>query len=437
MNPACFDLRSFGSIVLIFALITPCIPKIGISEQITVYPSEICLLLSFPFLLFSRKFEVQKDLYVLWGVILLSTILSQLFMQNLGSILRCIKELVYIPIVYLAYKSKWLKWNHISYFFILSSIINLSYIAVSGFTVSSLNIWDTDTMFSGLSNKYFDLRSLSIVHLEGKGSHNIYSDYCSIALCSTIFAYKRKQVNRKILITVSLLALTCVGMSVSREGLIVMGSMLLFYYFARFKYQKISLLQITALILIILCIVVIVIYFGDRIAIVQKILYTQKSISDTGQESNIALRIGAWKVYFESILNYPHMLLIGYGYNFEYYQSYLTFHTSNAFVAIPESLFVECVMCGGLISLLFGIKFWISIFIIIDKVKRSSNRYALKGLFCGLLFGSIFSGAAVFSDLLYGQILLLLGMILRETTNDDLKGKIGNIIILKHIRKLL
>ena len=421
------DTKFWGGIVLLFVLITPCIPKIGISEQITLYPSEFFLLLSFPFLVFSKKFEIQKNLYILWGFILFSTLFSQLFLQNLGSILRCIKEIVYIPIFYLAYKSKWLKWKYLSYIFIISSIVNLSYVLVSGFTSSSLNIWDVDTMFSGLSNKYFDLKNFTIVRLEGKGSHTIFSDYCSIALCSTIFAYKRRQIDSKILIIVSILALTCVGMSVSREGLIVFGSMLMFYYFAKFKYYKITFLQIVVLILILVSIVSIVIYFGDRIAIVQKILYTQKSISDTGEENNIALRIGAWQVYLESIIHNPYMLFTGYGYNFDYYQSFLTFYISKSFVAIPESMFVECVMCGGLVSLFGGIKFWHSIFKIISRVKCRSNRFALMGLFCGLLFGSIFSGAAVFADLLYGHILLFLGMILRETVDNDIKFNINKL----------
>lgn len=38
--------------------------------------------------------------------------------------------------------------------------------------------------------------------------------------------------------------------------------------------------------------------YGEYIPLVNKILYTQEAISTTGNEGNIELRIGAWKLFF-------------------------------------------------------------------------------------------------------------------------------------------
>lgn len=177
--------------------------------------------------------------------------------------------------------------------------------------------------------------------------------------------------------------------------------------------------------------------YYDNIAIIQKIQYTKDSISENGSEGNIALRIAGWKVYFESIIRNPIMIFIGYGYNYEYYETFLTFHISGSFVAIPESFFIECMLCGGITALFFGIMFWISMYEVFSLPKNKSIKFALRGLFVGLLFGNLFSGAAVFGDLLYCHLLILMGLLLRDK-NEKRKRLLAYISILfvkKHDKK--
>ena len=60
--------------------------------------------------------------------------------------------------------------------------------------------------------------------------------------------------------------------------------------------------------------------YGEYIPLVNKILYTQEAISTTGNEGNIELRIGAWKLFFSSLIDNPFFILTGYGYNYSFYE---------------------------------------------------------------------------------------------------------------------
>lgn len=411
--------KAIKDLIVFFALLTPCMPKIGISEEITILPIEILLFLLFPFILKYNKFRVQRLLYGVWVTILVSTLLSCIMIPNLGGVLRGIKELIYIPIAYVTYKCNWLSWKHISYSFICASCISFVFLASAGFSFSSMSIWDNSLLLSGMSNKYLDVRSFSIVNID-RGAHGIFSNYCSLALCSTFIAYRKKEIRKIVLIIVLLLVCSCVGMSVSREGLIVFFSVIASFVFCKFKEGKIR--THIGLYLFITFFLLVIIYvineYGENIALVQKLLYTQQSVEDSGEEGNIALRIGGWAVFFRSLFYYPYMAIIGYGFNNMYYESFLDFARLYKFryVTGPESFFVECLMYGGIIALFFGIRWWRQIYIIICKVSDGNIKFFSKGLFWGLLFVNTFSGASIVSDMLYCQFLVFIGLIIREVT---------------------
>lgn len=403
-------------ILLVLALLTPCMPKIGISENITIFPVEIHLLFGAFIFMPYIKFKIQKILLTIWLIILLSTLFSQLSIINAGSVMRCLKEIIYIPIVYLVYISKWVDWKHLSYIFCLAFVINILFIFSIGFSFSNLNIWDSDTLFSGLSGHYLNLNSFDIVKIEGKGSHGVWASYCVLALAATLIGHEQGTIKNILLYLVVFFVIISIGMTVSREGLLSLIILFLSYMLVKLKTKNMFsfFLFLFSAIIVVVLIYFVIDKYGGNIAIVQKLLYTQDAISATGEESNIALRIGAWRVYAESILRNPIMLIFGYGYNYGYYQSFLDFKVSYQYVPIPESFFIECVLCGGLVCLFFGIRFWRCFYNIIDRERSSNIRLISKGLFLGLLVGSIFSGAAIFADLLYCQFLIFLGIFLRK-----------------------
>lgn len=168
------------------------------------------------------------------------------------------------------------------------------------------------------------------------------------------------------------------------------------------------------------CIIEIVELFGDKLAIIQKIAYTQDSINDSGGESNIDMRIGAWVVYLKSIVLHPQYLIIGYGFNTEAYVSIINDITrtfKSHWVPIPESFFVQNAMYGGIICFIYGIKLWKCIFNSINEVIDEKIRIPIKALFYGVLFGNVFSGATIVCDIFYSYILMFFALLLKEEDN--------------------
>ena len=53
-------MSTLNKMLLLLAIITPCIPKIQLAEGITVYPYELLAILSSPILIKYIKFDVQK-----------------------------------------------------------------------------------------------------------------------------------------------------------------------------------------------------------------------------------------------------------------------------------------------------------------------------------------------------------------------------------------
>ncbi|MBR4325169.1 MAG: hypothetical protein IKP73_06555 [Bacteroidales bacterium] len=410
-------------ICLYLALISPCIPKIGITPQITVFPAEFFwVLFSFYYISNYIKFKIQKYLLNIFGLFLLFTIVSFFYFEiSIASLLRCIKEIAYIPLVFIAYKSKWLQWKQLCYIFVVAVGINIMFYFQKGINLSSFSIWDTESLFNGLSGKYFDLQSFSIVNMP-RGSHGIWTIYCILAFVIAIFSYENKQISTIIFVICFILCVISVSFSVSREGLIVLLAVLVCYMYAKIISKSgSSILYIFILIGIILIGVYLVTLYGNNLAIVKKINYTQESIVNTGEEGNIQLRINGWIVYFKVLLSNPMMTIVGFGFNFNNYISYIDFSVPFRYATIPESFFVECLMCGGITALYFGILFWREFYKYANSIKNRTIKYAVIGLWYGTLFGAIFSGAAIISDMLFGYLLIFLGILLRynETNTTD------------------
>lgn len=113
---------------------------------------------------------------------------------------------------------------------------------------------------------------------------------------------------------------------------------------------------------IVSAVIYVIVQYGEEIAIVQKVLYTQKSLNSNGSEGNIAMRIGGWIVYFKSIIANPLYLIVGYGFNTDAYLAIvkdIARPYGDKWVPIPESFFVETLMYGGLLCFYFGIRLWI------------------------------------------------------------------------------
>lgn len=406
--------------LLFLALISPCIPKVQISKDITMFPYEIVALLCFPFLLRTIKFSIQRCFFAVWLLILFATLISQVDVYSVGGVMRCVKELIYIPLMYIAYRSRWLNYKLIVKVFCVACFINLFYLFSEGFRFGVLDIWNNETMSSGMSNKAFNLQTFSVERILTGGSHGIWLTYSNICVCIAYACYLKKWILGKFFFIALILGMLNLAMSVSREGLIIFAILVLGISYGKLHNSK-GQLQISPNFILLVAVIVsaviyVIVQYGEEIAIVQKVLYTQKSLNSNGSEGNIAMRIGGWIVYFKSIIANPLYLIVGYGFNTDAYLAIvkdIARPYGDKWVPIPESFFVETLMYGGLLCFYFGIRLWIKMYQIIREIGNNSIRYSVIGLFLGILFGNIFSGATIISDVVYSYVLICLGLLLR------------------------
>ena len=77
-------------------------PKLKLGE-INLYLVEIFLLVFFPLLFPFIRLKFQRIVLAMWGIVLVSTIYSFIYVIEISSLLKVIKGIIYIPLGYLAY----------------------------------------------------------------------------------------------------------------------------------------------------------------------------------------------------------------------------------------------------------------------------------------------------------------------------------------------
>ncbi|MFW5890958.1 MAG: hypothetical protein ACOCUI_01965 [bacterium] len=423
-------------ILLLLILITPATPKILVAEDVTLYLVEIVLILLIPYFIYIYdkilKYKVSMFLFLMWLIILISTILSQVAYPNIADLARVFKGLLYIPIIYIGYKHLNLRYMKFQVYVGIAAMILSLIVMIVNIRIYGFNIWDVKTINSGLSNRFLDLGNLEIGTIPS-GAHGIWGNYCILILVISLFLYRFKIVSEKLLITVAGLVLINIGVSVSRESFLVLTCVMLIVFiilsYRLVMYYRISKLAIKLFALAICSTFVILLYLSEYIPIVNKITYTIESIGKSGSESNIQLRINAWIALLKSFSKYPHEILIGYGFNsdnYSYKLNHLRFINNFDFVALPESFFVTALGYGGIFALFFSILFFVQIFKITLGIDDWKSKYLFFAFFLGVLIVNIFSGASIISDLFYGQILLVIGFIIKFNGNTRAQNSSNN-----------
>ena len=121
-------------------------------------------------------------------------------------------------------------------------------------------------------------------------------------------------------------------------------------------------------------------------------------------------------IYLLSVIQNPLHFILGYGFNQDYYiyvNKAIISDYNGVFVTVPESFFVEIAMYGGIIAFVLGVLLWKKLFDFAKKLQSHNTGRILYWLLLGLLIGNLFSGASVISDLLYSQLLIACGILLR------------------------
>lgn len=418
-------MNRINEFILFIALITPCMPKIAFTEKISMYILEILLLIFFPFLI-RKNFFLKTTLLFFWLCICASTILSFIYGPfEMGGAMRCIKGIIYLPLIYIASTSEKYSYNNMPLILIIAAIINIIFHVLNGFDINNLNIWDSELLMSGLSRWSFSLTSGQFVTHSAGGSHGIWGDYCVLALCAAWLSFLSKKISKQIFIFSFIATVGSLSIAVSREAFIVLICLISFYLLANsIQDGKIHISTKAYLYIVILIMICtwIVIKYGEHLALVQKMIYTIESVNDSGKEQNINLRVGAWIVFGLSLLHNPWAFFTGYGFNQENYIECikdLDGIKNIDFVTVPESFFVQAWSYGGIICLIYAFIFWINIYRLFKSEKEHIRRFLLYGLLIGLLIANTLSGAAIISDLLYGQFLIFIGFLIKEKKTNN------------------
>lgn len=417
---------------LSFLLFLPLTPKLNISGNIYINPMEILLIIYILFSVFIfRKnifaiHQIQIFFLSIFVIELFFTIISLDHFFDITGIMKLIKYIIYLPVLYIGYKyMKYEYFKKIVLIGILAMIVNIIQFFYS-VMVNGFSIWNIKSLSSGFVNKYIEISTLSLQTIQS-GAHAIWGDYCVLIFTITFALFIDKKINSKIFLFTVFLMLVNLSLSVSRTSfltLFVVLGLLSFYYL--FIIKRIKKMFLWSGILFILALVFIIINYGDSIPAVQKILYTINSFQSSGQESNISARLEGWVVALYSLVQKPYTIFIGSGYNTDLFMSRLQqaneYFGYTKFPSEPESFYLESLMYGGLFALMSLILFSYSV------LKVSFKKYTTISLYFGFFFiaeiiVNITSGSNMKGDLLMFHILLIIGYIIQ--TNK--KAKIENI----------
>ncbi len=423
-------------LIYFILLTTPIIPKIKIVEGVYIYPVEIilvgyCLLLVYrgklPILIYQSR--ATRYLFYYWTVIVFFTIVNFPFYPNLADLLRSIKGLVYIPAIFIGFKFRKTLLRDMLAAGVISLSLNYIYYLTTIYPQYGLEIWQPEALFAGMSNKYLDVLTMSL-GLIPKGAHGIYGDYLVLLIAVVLFLSSRGQLKYPFALILLLFLNVSILFTVSRASLVTSISYWFLVILVYLAYKNIRLKKLLFLLALILIIggFLMFTYFHieiNQLPLIQKLVYTINSINLKGSESNIQLRIGAWLTAFLGIIENPFRLIVGCGYNFSCIADYMTkaskMYYIDTMVPIPESLFVLALQFGGLLGLALLLLFIWEIIFLGFRNRRITYSRLFGLLFIAMLPANIFSGAPLIADLLYGQILMLIGYL--HGSEDQLKQK--------------
>ena len=395
-------------LILMFTI--PLTPKIGLNDSIALFPFEILtpfLLLTFRPRIF-YQYQLQRILLVYFSLILATTVGSQIFEFSALGLLRCIKWFLYIPIFFFA--AEWCPpIKSLVWFTRVATVTMLANLAVMVmvFIQDGFNIWGI--ISSGFSNRIISLQDGAI--LTGGGAHGIFGSYCVVAMCVALYLFHQRIGSRFLSLACAILAVASILISVSREATIVLFALLAGYLllYVRVRYILVLLLLVAGLAFV----------FQDQLVMlpmIQKIAYSQESISSTGQEINMTMRMNTWSLIAEMARQDPWLALTGIGYNLNLFETLITGVAASAhitqYVVLPESLFMMSILYGGLGTFFFLLYYF---FFVIRMCIQSRQKFFLMflAMFAGLIVTNMVSGASLTSDLLYSQMLLILGLLWR------------------------
>lgn len=417
-----------NKIANLFYLLLLTIPvsfKVELVQGLILYPQEIIMAFLLILYLFVSGFKLPFSrvllpyYYQLLGLLIVtfSTLFSFFYFFDMEGILKVAKYCLYILSIIIVFKSTQkdflTKFNTIALItvFLTLSIFLFNFLT-SGVSWSSFMhqaTWDINKMPTGFSNLVFNFKNLEFVRYTG--NHGIYGSYLVLVYLINISLILKKEAKKR---NYLLLFLTVANLFLltSREALLIF---LIVNFFGIVSYLtnrkiKLSYLALGTSLIVVFCFTMAYLWVNQiDFVILNKIQYTIDSIQNKGEETNVSLRVGVWKVTLFAFMLSPINLLLGFGYNEENFSRVLT-ETSNkanlniGFASVPESYFNTFLAYGGVFALLFGTLFFL---LLLRELYNKKYRKTIIGklflFFTFALFLSNNTGASILADLLLSQ----------------------------------
>lgn len=400
------------SVIVYGVIISAFIPKIVLSEGINIYFPELFMLVSL--VLGIKQFITFQEQRLLLGVflcMLFFSIIAQFSVNDIGSILRSFKEILYIPIIYWAsrIKHKEQTLKYLLLFGCIAFIVNI-FNYIQNFSLAA-TIWSgAETLSSGMSNRGFDVLTFKFVQLQGL-AHGIWGSYCILIFILAVSLKKKGIISRLQLFVVAILFFINIIISVSRETILV----LVVIYTISFFTSKLSLLKRVWIIGCIAALIVAITILGSNLPAVQKIAYTYEALSSNGSEGNAELRLNTWIAYSNFLVHNIEYLFVGTGISPDNFYNHISPYTHAEIVSVPESAIVYAQAYGGIFAT--ACLFFLIIIATI-KINRNCPYKLIKYFFIGIIIMNTISSVSMFSDLLYAHLCLIYGLLIVKNNNE-------------------
>gem|GEM_PF-1179028 len=403
---------NWQNIIVYSVILSAFIPKLVITEGVNIFLPELFMFVGLVFGF--KQFILYSEQRLLLGIFLcmvLFSIISQASVVDFGAILRSVKEIIYIPIIYWASKirntQKVLK--NLVLFGCVALLINIL-MYMMNFSVANTIFSDAETLSSGMSNRGIDIFSLKLVQLNGL-AHGIWGSYCVLIFTLAISLKQSGVIKRKHLYIVGALFFINIVITVSREAILI----LVVVYTLSFLRSKKSILKRGWILVVFAIIITGIVIFGSDLPAVQKISYTIDSFSNNGSESNISLRINTWAAYFNFLSHNVQYILFGLGFSPVNFYNHISPYTHADIVNVPESAVVYCQAYGGIIATICLLSL---IAAAAFKINKNSPYKLIKYFFIGVIITNCVSGVSMFSDLLYAHLCVVYGLLIVNNNED-------------------
>lgn len=413
------------------AVITPIMPKLKIGAGIYVYPLEVVLLVTFPILLIRPRvlvlYRAQRWLLVFWCWMLVTTAFSYIAWPNNEDILRVVKGIIYVPLVSAGARAGWKVTRRMACVGVIALLLNIVIHATWIVPSYGFDPWDVRTALAGMNNKYISLVPFEMGVIP-RGAAGIWGSYGVLVLVMAMVARQGRRgdsfVRIALYMIILLLAVT-LGLSVSREALFVLLSFLMLggLWLGNREVFKV---------LLSFAVIAVVGMVTARIAaiefpIIRKIEYMIEPLKHGYVDSNILARVNVWRLTLLTMKAEPWRFLTGFGYNRLLFAQSIE-RVAGAvgveeFATSPESAVWQALAFGGLPALIAMIGFVVSVVFVCLR-SRSVIGFLFGCYFLGLVAVNIVSGASMFGDLLYGQMLLAIGVLYRQVQETGHDGEV-------------